>query len=69
MNTTPIRAHVHRYDYRVAVALHDGPTIYLTPADAKQLADALNACALNCAELPFAASSFGTRSFDFIVKI
>lgn len=62
------RAQIHRFRDRVALYVRndegDGVTVYLTPADARRIARALNAGAREVKALPFAQSQFRTIEFD-----
>lgn len=52
---------VHRFRDHVAVNLGNGPTVYLTPQEARALARALNKAAREIAAgVPFAQSTVGT---------
>ena len=57
-------AQVHRF--RQAVALHsgDGQTVYMTAANARKLAKALNACARSVTRETFSQSTCGTHTVD-----
>lgn len=59
------RAQVHRFRDSVAAFLGDGQTVYMTPADARRIARALNAAAREIASgVPFAQSSVGTVQIE-----
>jgi hypothetical protein len=61
---------VHRYRDRIAVYLGDrGRTHYLTPDDAQQLVDALNAVITDIAQRPGTHSQFPTFSMDAVDDI
>lgn len=58
MRTSNTTAHVHRFHDRVALSLPGkGETVYLTPAEAAQLASLLNAYAHDAERYPFAEST------------
>lgn len=62
------RAQIHRFRDRVALYLRndegDGNTVYLSAADARRIARALNAGARDVKATPFAKSEFRTIEFD-----
>lgn len=58
-------AYIHRFRDKVAISLPGkGPTVYLTPKEARQIAKALNACARDVKALSFTASEFSSTSVD-----
>ena len=58
-------AYIHRFRDKVAISLPDkGPTVYLTPKEARQIAKALNTCARDVKNLSFSASEFTSTSVD-----
>lgn len=56
-------AQIHRFGDKVAISLPGkGETIYLTPDDARAVADAMRACASNIEAQPkFSESTFATN--------
>ena len=60
-----VSADVHRFHGFAAVAFIgiDGGTVYLTAADARRLADVLQACAADIDARSFTASAFPSQSF------
>lgn len=64
-----ICSQVHRFHGHVALYVDNGQTVYITPADARTLADALNACADDVQNQPdFSHSQFALKQFQFIGK-
>lgn len=61
-------AQIHRFRDRIALYLCNGEggrsTVYLTPADARRIARALNAGARDVKATPFAQSEFRTIEFE-----
>lgn len=53
-------AQVHRFRDRVGAYLGGGPTVYLTPKEARKVARALIAAARSCEREGFAESTCGT---------
>lgn len=62
------RAQIHRFRDRVALYVRngegDGITVYLSAADARRIAQGLNAGARDVKATPFAQSQFRTIEFD-----
>ena len=58
-------AQVHRFGDCVAAYLGDGQTVYMTPADARKFAKALNACARDVGAAKFTSGTFRTVELDF----
>lgn len=57
-------AQIHRFRECVAVSLGTGETVYLTPVEAKKIAKAMRACALEIDKKSFADSTVGTVNVD-----
>lgn len=58
-------AQVHRFGDCVAVYLDGGRTVYITPADARKFAKALNTCARDIGTAELGGSKFVTVWLDF----
>lgn len=56
--------HVYRFHELVAVSPPKGPTIYLTPTAARQLARALNRRAWDVGAVAFTDSNLGTSTIS-----
>lgn len=66
MQDAAISAQVHRFRDHVALYVGNGETVYITPADARTLADALNACADDVKTNPnFCLSQVGSKEWCF----
>ncbi|AZO29365.1 hypothetical protein [Mesorhizobium sp. M1B.F.Ca.ET.045.04.1.1] len=57
---TNIVASVHRFRDFIALCVGDGPTVYLSPKAASQIARALNKCARSVKTEKFTDSHFGS---------
>lgn len=57
---TITNAQIHRFRDLVAIYLQNGATVYLTPLQAQQIADALTKCALDVVHTDFVNSKFKT---------
>lgn len=60
-----VRAQVHRFHDFVALYVGTGETVYLTPAQARQLSRAINKAAKSCETETFAQSTCGTSEFEW----
>jgi hypothetical protein len=70
MQDSLVATQVHRFHGHVAIYVHDGSQVYITPADARTLADALNACADDVKDQPnFCLSQFNPKQFQFEGKV
>lgn len=66
MNDAIIDAQIHRFGKHVALYVGNGETVYITPNDARTLANALNACADEIVNVPnFAQSTVGSKEWQF----
>jgi hypothetical protein len=61
----PVKGQVHRFRDSVALYIGTGETVYVSAADARKIARALNRAAKSCASEPFAQSSGLTFAFSF----
>ena len=57
MNPEKITTHVHRFRDWVAVSIHNGPTVYLSPEQAHRFATAMDCVVLDVRTVPFTAST------------
>ncbi len=60
-----IHAQVHRFHDRVALYIGTGAPVYLKPANAREIAAALNSVAESCDSEAFTRSTVGTSVFTF----
>lgn len=58
-------AQIHRFHNAVALHVSTGETIYISPADARRFAKALDDCAIDCCSMDFQESQFVTQPFRF----
>lgn len=61
----PVKGQVHRFRDSVCLYVGTGETVYVSAADARKIARALNKAAKSCTSEPFAQSSGLTFSFSF----
>ncbi len=58
-------ASIYRFRDRVAVHIGTGATVYLSPADARKIARALNAAARDIGERKFTESTLATVDLEW----